>query len=257
MEEDRRKKIEREEVDTRKKETSDVEPANGNGRNIAFIVIVTVAVVSLLLLGWSIWRYGQEKKLRLAAEQELSGLKRSLRMPLVQEGGDAFDAEEALGDFMSITKKGDSVVSIIKRQLESPECRDKLMGASADDTACRLAKEAGYIKSDGTEIRLGTEAIGKLAIRLECRGEKIALREYLSGEEGRPLKIISLGEGRENEANEYEYLYMAGAEEGFDIDLADFDPAKPSNLVLRVEVSCQAQSDDSGFLDELHFEERS
>lgn len=242
MEDQEHKTIKKEEVKTRKKETSDFKTADNNHRNAGVILAIAIMVLSLLVMSWSLWQLSKEKQLRKNAEQQLAALRQELG--LAPEPG-AVILTEGRAETAAV-KKGDSVIAIIKRQLDGLECLDALAGRTNDDKAFVLAKKAGYIRDDGSEIRLATSAIGKLAIRVECAEGKIVIKEYQLDKGAVPIKTIALGDGQKNELNIFEYAYFPQPDYGFAaLEAADQGP----DLVLKVEVSCQADApDETGFL---------
>jgi len=115
--------------------------------------------------------------------------------------------KESLLSSLALIKKGEGVTNPLMRQIEemlkNPE-QAKELGFDGKDAhkfaikkATELAKEYGYIKPDGSEVRLGTNAIGHTAYEVKMIDGKLTVNETFNGKD--------MAEGTIDK--EYEYSY--------------------------------------------------
>ncbi len=108
---------------------------------------------------------------------------------------------------LALVKKGDGVTNPLARQIEEMlknEDQAKALGFDGKNAhkfaikkAAELAKEYGYIKPDGSEVRLGTNSIGHASYEVKMINGKLAVNETFDGKD--------MTEG--NIDKEYEYSY--------------------------------------------------
>lgn len=115
--------------------------------------------------------------------------------------------KESILSSLALVKKGDGVTNPLARQIEEMlknEDQAKALGFDGKNAhkfaikkAAELAKEYGYIKPDGSEVRLGTNSIGHASYEVKMTDGKLVVNESFDGED--------MKEG--NIDKKYEYSY--------------------------------------------------
>ncbi len=115
--------------------------------------------------------------------------------------------KESILSSLALVKKGDGVTHPLSRQIEEMlknEDQAKALGFDGKNAhkfaikkAAELAKEYGYIKPDGSEVRLGTNSIGHASYEVKMTDGKLVVNESFDGED--------MKEG--NIDKKYEYSY--------------------------------------------------
>lgn len=141
------------------------------------------------------------------SEENQGKFQEALKEEITKEPQKTDAVKESLISSLALVKKGDGVTNPLARQIEemlkNPE-QAKSLGFDGKNPhkfalkkAAELAKEYGYIKQDGSEVRLETNAIGHASYEVKMIDGKLAVNESFNG--------VEMTEG--NIDKEYEYSY--------------------------------------------------